>query len=595
MVARYSQARTVVHLQSIRCPSTKPAVLSLLRKTSAKTSFGMDSVAEASGAGAQIAAFNSEGVALVKDRIVHSPYPDVEIPTCTLYNFLSPFWKQYGSRTAFIEGDESTSYSELTTLLRQYATGFHENGVRAGDRIIIAVGNSTEAVISIMALMFSGCVPCFSSGPRTARELAYHIDDGQASFCLTDNDNLASVIEQQSRFKKIFLTTSATSGFLSVSSFKGLPEMALEDLREADTKKALGAIAYTSGTTGDPKGVMLSQYSFVAAVRAIQARSFADENDVVVILWGLYHVASIRLFLSALSIGTTSVIVNPRAGSAKLIETIKKHQVTTVLASAAPMQRLVVDASSAGEAMKCVRTTLTIGGTLLPATVDCMRRVFELRALCHAYGLTEAAGPVLMPPVGQMTTAFLGFACPGVLVKVVDIDTREPLPAGKSGEICVHVPTVMMGYLNKPEATKEVIDSQGWLLSGDCGYYDEDGRVHYIDRLKDAIKCLGFHVPTAELEHLISSLDEVRDAAVVGVPSAQFQDAPVAFVVPVTPSEASAGLAHKIKQYVAEKTPSHMHLYGGVVFTDALPRNPMGKVLKNQLRKQALDNEDARL
>lgn len=561
----------------------------------ANTRSGMNSTTEVPDCGTHVRTSNAEEVSLVRDRIVHSPYPEVEIPTCTLYNFLSPFLKQYGERTAFIEGEKITSYSDLAKLLRQYARGFYEHGVRAGDRIIIAVSNSTEAVISIMALMCSGCVPCFSSGPRTTREMTYHIEDGQASFCLSDNDNLASVIDHQSRFKQIFVTTGESDGFVSVSSFKGLPERALEELGQADTKKTLGAIAYTSGTTGDPKGVMLSQYSFVAAVQAIKAISFADENDVVIILWGLYHVASIRLFLSALSIGATAVIVNPRAGSPNIIETIKKHKVTVVLASAAPMQRLVGDASSAGETMKSVRATLTIGGTIPPPTVDSMRRVFDLCALCHAYGLTEAAGPVLIPPVRQFTTAFLGHACPGVLVKVVDIDTRDPLPAGKSGEICVHVPTVMMGYLNKPEATKQVLDSEGWLLSGDCGFYDEGGRVHYIDRLKDAIKCLGFHVPTAELEQLISSLDEVREAAVVGLPSSEFQDAPLAFVVPTTSSEGCAGLAHKIKQHVAAKTPAHMHLYGGVVFIDSLPRNPIGKVLKNQLRKQALDNEVAKL
>lgn len=555
----------------------------------------MDSAAEVSDAASQISAWNSEEMALVKDRIVHSPYPDVDVPTCTLYNFLTPFLEQYGDRTAFIEGDKITSYSELAKLLRQYATGFHEYGVRPGDRIIIAVGNSTDALIALMALMCSGCVPCFSSGPRTSRELAYHIEDGQASFCLTDKDNLESVIDQQSRFKGIFVTTSETAGATSVSSFKGLPEMALEELHQADTKNALSAIAYTSGTTGDAKGVMLSQYSFVAAVQGIKATNFAGKNDVALILWGLFHVTAIRLFLSALSIGASTVIVNPRAGSANIIETIKKHKVTTVLASAAPMQRLVADASSSGETMKCVRAALSIGGTMLPATLDTMRRVFDLRVLCHAYGLTEAAGPVLIPPVEHLTVAFLGYPCAGVRVKVVDIDTREALPAGKTGEICVHVPTVMMGYLNKPEATKEVLDSQGWLLSGDCGFYDEGGRVHYIDRLKDSIKCRGYHVPVAELEQLICSLDEVRDAAVVGVPNPEFQDAPLAFVVPLTPSEASADLAGKIKQYVAAKTPAHMHLYGGVVFTDTLPRNPMGKVLKNQLRKQALDNEVARL
>ncbi|KAH9379632.1 hypothetical protein HPB48_020043 [Haemaphysalis longicornis] len=155
-----------------------------------------------------------------------------------------------------IEGEKITSYSDLAKLLRQYARGFYEHGVRAGDRIIIARSKDDAYV--------------FASRRSVKGEMTYHIEDGQASFCLSDNDNLASVIDHQSRFKKIFVTTGESGGFVSVSSFKGLPERALEELGEADTKKTLGAIAYTSGTTGDPKGVMLSQYSFVAAVQAIK-------------------------------------------------------------------------------------------------------------------------------------------------------------------------------------------------------------------------------------------------------------------------------------------------------------------------------------
>ncbi|XP_077524747.1 uncharacterized protein LOC144136359 isoform X3 [Amblyomma americanum] len=495
-----------------------------------------------------------------------------------------------------IDGADTTSYAQLLSRLRQYATGFHKNGVRRGDRFIVAVDNSTDALISILALMFSGCVPCFSSGPRTTRELAYQVKDAGASFCLADIDNLASIIDEQPqcRFKKIFVTKE-TPGFVAVTSFRKLPEMALEDLREPDTKKALCAIAYTSGTTGDAKGVMVSQYSFVAAIESMKAMNCAEDKEVVIILWSLFSISAVRLFMDGLCIGATSVMVKPKLGTAKIMEAINKHKVTVVCASAAPMQRLVRDALNAGETLRSVTFACSIGGTLLESSVEQMRRVFDLRRLGHSYGLTEAAGVVLAPPVHDVTVAFLGYPCPGVRIKVVDVDTREALPAGKSGEICVKIPSVMMGYLNKPDATKQVLDPEGWLLSGDCGYYDEEGRVHYIDRLKDTIKCRGYHVPTGELEQVISSMAEVSEVAVVGVPCPQNQDAPLAFVVPQAPATGSAALAEKIKNHVAARTPSHMNLYGGVVFTDSLPRNEMGKVLKRELRKIAAAKDTVKL
>ncbi|XP_049525716.1 uncharacterized protein LOC125939667 isoform X1 [Dermacentor silvarum] len=533
---------------------------------------------------------------LVKDRIVHSPFPDVDIPECTLYNFIATFLKRYADKIAFVEGDESMSYAFLQTRLRQYAMGFHKHGVRRGDRFIVAVDNTTDALISILALMFSGCVACFASGPRTSHELVYQVKDAEASFCLTDSDNLAYILDEQHRcrFKMIFVMRD-TPGFVSVVSFRKLPEMSLLELQEEDTKKALCAIAYTSGTTGDAKGVMVSQYSFVAAIQSVRAMKCAGENEVLIVLWSLYSVSAIRLFMDGLCNGGTSVIVKPKHGSAKIIEAIKKHNVTMLCGSATPLQRLVREAFSAGEALKSVKCVGSIGGTLPESAVEQMRSVFDLRKLGHTYGLTEAAGIVLAPPFRDVTVAYLGYACPGVLIKVVDVVTREPLPAEKSGEICVKIPSVMMGYLNKPEVTKQVFDSEGWLLSGDCGYYDERGRLHYIDRLKDTIKCRGFHVPTPELEQLIGSMAEVSEVAVVGVPSAEYQDAPIAFIVPKPPAVGNAALALKIKQHVAAKTPSHMHLYGGVVFTDSLPRNEIGKVLKRELRKIAADKDTVKL
>ncbi|KAH7952500.1 hypothetical protein HPB52_023835 [Rhipicephalus sanguineus] len=270
-------------------------------------------------------------------------------------------------------------------------------------------------------------------------------------------------------------------------------------------------------------------------------------------------------------------------------------QVTTVCASASPMTVLASDAYDMGEKMPTVRRACSIGGTLLPSVVDKMRDVYQLVSLAHVYGMTEAAGCVLVPPIDALALPFLGFACPDVLVKVMDIDTKEALPEGKSGQMCFKIPSVMMGYLNKPEETRKVLDSEGWLLSGDCGYYDTEGRVYYIDRLADTIKCIGFHVPTAELEQVLLNVPGVREAAVVGVPSAQYQDAPVAFIVTEPGTSANSSLAEKIKKHVAENCPKHMQLYGGVVFVEKFPNNDMGKVLKRELRKMAMDPNTPKL
>lgn len=498
--------------------------------------------------------------------------------------------KKHAEKKACIEGTRTTSFTELLKLVRQFATGFQKNGVCHGDRVLLAVNNTTDALVAVLSLMFSGCVVCFCSGPRTKHELLYHAKDAKAEFCLVDADQLPLFVENQKEcnLKKIFLTTD-TMGFVAITSFKDLPEMPLETLRETDTKKALSAIAFTSGTTGDPKGVMISQYSFVAAVQGLLALNTVSEDDVAINLWMLFSISSVKVFMTLFAAGCTTVIVKPNSGSQNLMEEIRRHNVTTVCASAMPMSALANDAYSKGEKLPTVRRTCSIGGTLLPSTVEKMRDVYQLITLTHIYGMTEAAGCVLVPPIDTLTLPFLGYAGPSVLIKVVDIDTKQALPEGKNGQICCKLPSVMMGFLNKPEETRKVLDSEGWLLSGDCGYYDAEGRVYYIDRLSDMIKCIGCHVPTAELEQVLVGVPEVHEAAVIGVPSAQYQDAPVAFIVTKAGATASASLAEKIKKHVAESCPKHMQLYGGVVFVEKFPKNDMGKVLKRELRKLALD------
>ncbi|XP_065304850.2 uncharacterized protein [Dermacentor albipictus] len=535
-------------------------------------------------------------MSLVKNRIVHSPYPPLDIPECTLYDFIAEKLVEHAEKTAYIEGTETTSFAELLKLVRQFATGFQKNGVCRGDRVIVALNNTTDGLVAILSLMFSGCVLCFSSGPRTKQELVYHAKDAGVAYCLVDAYQLPMFVQHQEEcnFKKIFVTRD-TMGFVAITTFRRLPEMALEALRETDTKKALCAIAFMSGTTGDPKGVMLSQYSFVAGIQGLLAIKCVSEDDVCLNLWRLFSVSSVRVFLTMLCAGCTAVMVKPDSGSPKLMEQIRRHNVTAVCASATPMSALATDAYSMGEKLPTVRRTCSIGGTLLPSVLEKMRDVYQLLAVTHIYGMTEAAGCVLVPPIDALSLPFLGFAGPGVLIKVVDVDTKQLLPEGKNGHICCKIPSVMLGFLNKPEETREVLDPEGWLFTGDFGYYDAEGRVHYIDRLSDLVKCIGFHVPTAELEQVLLTVPEVGEAAVVGVPSVQYQDAPVAFIVTKPGMAASASLAERIKKRVEESCPKHMQLYGGVAFVEKLPKNDMGKVLKRELRKLALDPKTQKL
>ncbi|XP_077555128.1 uncharacterized protein LOC144169702 [Haemaphysalis longicornis] len=533
---------------------------------------------------------------LVKNRVVRSPYPDVEIPTCSLYEFLAAAMKKHGNKIAYVEGTRTTSYDGLLKAVRRYAEGFRQHGVQHGDSIIVTANTTTDSVIAVLSILMSGCVACFPCGPGTHKEFVYHVKSTKAKFCLADVDSLQMIMDvaKDCNFQKVF-TTTEKPGFVSLSSFNHLPEMALEGVREADTRKALSAIAFTSGTTDNPKGVMISQYSLIGSILNLGAMKGVLVDDVSLNLWPLFMIASARVFMTFISLGCTTVLLNPRCGSHNLMEDIRRYKVTTLCGSAITLERLAAYAYRLGEKMPTVRRTCSVGGSLLQSTVDNMRTVFDLVTLAHAYGLTEAASAVLVPPIDILGVPFLGYPGLNVLVKVVDVTTREALPEGENGEICVKLPTVMMGYLNDEEATREVLSHDGWLLTGDCGHYDKDGRLYFIDRMKDTIKCLGIHVPTAELEQQIKQVPEVGEVAVVGVPIPELQDAPIAFVVLKETATPSDTLAQKIKRFVSERCPQHMRLHGGVAFIKSLPKSPTGKVLKRELRVKAMDPATVKL
>ncbi|KAH8027464.1 hypothetical protein HPB51_006017 [Rhipicephalus microplus] len=171
-----------------------------------------------------------------------------------------------------------------------------------------------------------------------------------------------------------------------------------------------------------------------------------------------------------------------------------------------------------------------------------------------------------------------------MLSMFIDLETGEKVGPRQYGELYFRIPSVMKGYYKNLELGKEFMDDDGWCRSGDIMYYDEDGRVYFVDRVKDMIKCLDQQVSSMELEDLLQSHPNVADAAVLGVPKTKYGDAPSAFVVLRDAKLASPEMAAELKDLVARKTEKFKHLYGGLLFVDRLPRNPNGKVLKHQLK-----------
>ncbi|KAM7302402.1 4-coumarate--CoA ligase 1 [Ixodes scapularis] len=199
--------------------------------------------------------------------------------------------------------------------------------------------------------------------------------------------------------------------------------------------------------------------------------------------------------------------------------------------------------------------------------------------------MTETFALLSASPVGEVTLDNSGFPVAGSKVKVIDLTSGDPLGPCQNGEILVHTPCIMKGYLGHPEATAEALSKDGWLRTGDLGYYDVEGRIHIIDRLKQMIKCMGNVVTPAELEEILMAHEAVEEAVVLGVPSSKYGEAPAACVV-VKDCFAKnlESLETELKELIADQAAVFKHLYGGIYFMNRLPKSESGKILRQDLK-----------
>lgn len=491
--------------------------------------------------------------------------------------------------------DESRTYAELDHEVDAFVAALDNEGVRRGDRVVVLMGNSIEMVEVLLAVLRLGAVAVPVNFRLVADEVAFLVADSEAVLIVTDAERapVAAAVRRREGSLPCWVRppSSERIGRTSAETVAGPGARWLDDPRQGGGEPRLGEspgwdepclIMYTSGTTGRPKGAVLTHFNlFCQAFHYVVSAGFVDDSAVTMISVPVFHIAAIGGIVPAMTLGGT-VVVMPSGpfDPAELVAVVEREGVTDMFLVPTQWQSVC---AVPGLATRRLRLR-SIGWGASPTTttiLEAMGRAFPDARIVALFGQTEMA-PVtcaLRPEDSIRKLGSVGRPVPLVDVRIVN-DRMEDVPEGDVGEIVYRGPNLMAGYWKQPEATAEAL-AGGWFHSGDLVRRDEEGYIYVVDRKKDMIVTGGENVYSAEIEQVLVAHPQIADVAVVGAPHPQWLETPVAFVVatrpddPPSPAEVLEWTRDRMASY---KRPTE------VFVLDELPRNASGKVLKNELR-----------
>jgi acyl-CoA synthetase (AMP-forming)/AMP-acid ligase II len=511
--------------------------------------------------------------------IFRSPYPDVDIPDVSLPEFVLAGAAALGSKPALIDGPtgRTLSYADLARSVRQVAASFARRGFRKGDVFAIYSPNVLEYAVALHAVAILGGIASTANPLSTARELALQLKDARAKYLVTIPQLLDQALEatRQAPVKEVFVFGEAAGAtpFAALMDGDGaVPAVAI------DPRKDLVALPYSSGTTGLPKGVMLTHRNLVANIVQTSAVVQATEGERSIAVLPFYHIYGFTVLLNISLYQGVTIVTMPRFDLELFLRLMQDYAITR--ANVVPPIVLAL-AKHPLVARYDLHALLSInsGAAPLDASVEqaCGDRLKCFVA--QGYGLTETSPVVSTTPVdpARRRGGSAGLLIPNTECRVMDPASGAELGPGGQGEVWIRGPQVMKGYLNNPEATAAMLDTQGWLHTGDIGSVDADGYLHVVDRLKELIKYKGYQVAPAELEGLLLMHPAVADAAVIPCPDVEAGEVPKALVVlkgAVTPDELMAFVNQQVAPYKKIRQ---------LDVVDQIPKSPSGKILRRVL------------
>ncbi|MEV8442897.1 AMP-binding protein [Actinosynnema sp. NPDC051121] len=504
--------------------------------------------------------------------------PDVELPRTSLTSFVLRHAQEHGSRIATMDVSGRTSYTfaELASQVRRAARGLREMGFRKGDVLAILAPNVPEYPIAYHAAALAGGIVVAVNPLDTSDDLVDRLEEAGARFLVTVPHEMPKV--------RAFLDRTDVEEVIVIGEADGATPLsalvAHDEIVETalDPSEDVVTVLHSSGSTGLPKGVLLTHRNMIAKALLTSMVAPTGPGERALAMPPFHHAFGLSMMMNASLYQGTTLVTMERFDPEAFLRAIEEHRITrlyivptiAVLLAKSPL----VDRFD----LSSLRSIVSGGASLDPAIARLVRERIGCE-IGQGYGLTEAMVSFMQSP--DTTSGSVGRTAPGVECKIVDVATGQEVGPHQDGEILIRGPHVMKGYLNAPEATRQVLEPDGFLHTGDLGHVDENGELFIVDRIKELIKYKGQQVSPVELEAILMRHPKIADAAVIGVPDEESSEIPKGFIV-----TDELITAQEIMDWVAERVAPYKKIRQ-IEFIDKIPRTPVGKIERRTLSARA--------
>lgn len=528
---------------------------------------------------------------ITEDKIIKGN-KTLDYPVEDCFTFFSKKLAEYGDDIALKDGvtGDSITYQEILKNSRKLASYFHNKGFKQGERIGINVPNCIEYSYSALGSLANGMVLTTANPAYTAYEIKSQLNSSSPRALITNSklmDVARAGCENTSTNLIISLddVTVNDSGVVCMSDILQNGDGNFStDLSLIDPVNDVAFMLYSSGTTGPPKGVMVTHHGMTSNI--LQIRDFFGLNmpkDILAVL-PMFHIYGLNFILLTNLYHGGTIHTLPAFDPVQFLTTIEKNQIGRICI-VPPIAVFMLNHPMVSDYDLSSVTSGVIGAAPMDEqATNAFKDKFPNMVLQQGYGMTESNITHTQPNDESLhKPGSCGQVYSDIEFKIVDIETGEALGPNEKGEVCTRGRQIMKGYFNNEEATAATLDNDGWLYSGDLGYYDDELNLFVIDRMKELIKYKAFQVAPAELEDLLLGHGEIADCCVIGIPCEKSGELPRAYVVKKPDSEITEG---QVQNYVAEYLSDHKHLRGGVEFLEQIPKSASGKLLRRVLKDE---------